>query len=272
MSPRQVLVPENDPVRRSTWSNAFRLVVLTAALALSAPSTPALAGAGASPATTRAIEGFARATIAFHEERSAAGTRAQRSADLRRLAGAACLDVLRASPERVREQLLNVYFAWVSDGLWQVDAPLFERWIRRLRAVPGVSRIAALRNARLSLAVGVQGAGLIYAAGRDVCGPARAWQAGGWRVDQRPPALIPFGPPLAGLAQVARLAQDDGPRSDSAGVQQAERLLRRRGGRAGALAARVLHAEVDEPDERVFRRCDPVVAVLDPQRVACPAS
>jgi hypothetical protein len=250
---------------------AVWLALMTAVVILG-PS-PALAPADDGPgrATTRAIQGFARATVAFHEARSAAGPQAQQSADSRRLAGTACLDVLRASPRRVREQLLGLYFAWVSDGLWQVDAPLFEGWIRSLGAVTGISRVAALRDARFSLALGVQGAAYLYAAGRDVCAPARAWQAAGWRADGRPPVLIPFESPLAGgFSMGARSAQDDDPRGERLSVQPAVRLLRRRGGRSGRLAARFLAAEVDEPDERVIRPCDAVVAVLDPTRARCP--
>jgi hypothetical protein len=219
------------------------LLLLTAALlALAAP---------ASGAPTRSdVRAAVRATLAFDLARGKAVGRAERRADARRAAVAnGCLDTVRSAPAAARERLRLLYVAHVGGGYFAEDEPLFARWVRRLRAID--TRDPVLRRTRAALARSLEYARRQYRYGESFCDPVGRWAAAGWAADGRPTRLKRLEGLTAG-----------GTPASGAALKAAARLVRSRGGEGGSLAAPVLRAGVDEPDEKVIRRDDPTVALL----------
>src|SRR5205085_3327057 len=131
--------------RARTWSaGAMRS---SASFALSALAVLALAApASAADSPTRR---FARVTAQASRALAAAAPAAQRAADARRQAGAACVDTWRNAPQERHDDLFGLYFLDVSGALWTPDGPIFTRWVNdlfRLRGLP-----TTLRRARAAM-------------------------------------------------------------------------------------------------------------------------
>ncbi len=215
-------------------------------------STGLLVGTpGAAAASHPDARSFRRATLAFDLARGKAIGRAERLGDARRRNAMACSETLRAAPDARRAELLRFYLTWVGAGYFTEDEPIARRWVHALERVS--TSDAALRAARTSLRRQLARTRAAYGQGRRFCSPVVAWAADGWTAEARPT-------PLRRLRQLAAGAR---PSRLGAGVNAAARVLRARGGKGGELAADVLRDGIDEGDEIVIQRDDPIVALLD---------
>lgn len=215
----------------------------------------ALLGCLAVPGTATAASrpdarAFTRATLAFDLARGKAVGRAERRGDARRRNAMACLETLRAAPAERREELFLLYFTWVAAGYFTEDEPIFARWVRALKRVSTTD--PALRQARISLGRSLVAARAFYGQGRRFCTPVEEWARAGWAPAARPRPL-------------RRLRVLDRKPVPKRGISDAARQLRSQGGQGGQLAASVLREGIDEPDELVVQRDDPIVMLLSDQ-------
>jgi len=225
----------------------FVTIGLSASIALSASAT------GSQSVRVAASRAFATLTANAQHELRQAAPRAERAGQGARDAGARCLDTWRAVPTRRQLEVFDFYFLSVAAGYFEVDGPIYGRWVRRLDRSSTIGRVTVLRRGRRDLRKSLR---LSRAAARtagDACATVRRWQAGGFREATRPPEL-----------DTVRRIGKDFERVGFADLTAAAKLVQRHGGSRGGRAAELIADGIDEPDDRVLERCDPVLAVLDP--------
>jgi hypothetical protein len=168
--------------------------ILLAVLTLSAV-TAAHAVASTRADRVAASDAVARRTLSLHRQIQAADARAVDAREARRTAAQGCLAVWQSAPAARREDLQDIYFWYLSGGLWSVDAPLYGSWISDLRRSKRVDRAPVLARAADTLRNEYADAAFIYHAFPDACATVTAWRDAGWSdaaspiASLKPPAL-----------------------------------------------------------------------------------
>lgn len=142
-----------------------------------------------------------------------------------------CTDAFRAVPEHRKAELAAFYEVTVTEPVFRAEASRLARWAQD--PPPGTEADPDITAARAALREHVAILGRRYRTPIDGCATVRAWNAGGWGADARPPALIAVNSSLLEeqrTANARRVALRDGARRirafDTPGADRAANLLK----------------------------------------------
>ncbi|MFA9272245.1 MAG: hypothetical protein ACEQSX_16125 [Baekduiaceae bacterium] len=197
-----------------------------------APESPApvrSATSGGAATSDDDASALVEATLRHGTPLSAA--RGDRLAAPRRAELEGCADAFRAAPEHRKAELTAFYEAAVTEPVFRAEAPRLARWTQD--PPPGTKPDTDITDARAALREQLRILSARYRAPIDGCATVRAWRAGDWGADARPPALVAVNRSLLEEQRSAtahRVALRDGARrvraSDAPGANRAAHLLK----------------------------------------------
>ncbi len=221
-----------------------------AVLALTAvTAAPAVASTRAE--RVAAADAFARRTLSLHRQIAAADARAVAAREARRAAAQPCAGVWQSAPAARLEGLRDIYFWYLSGGLWSVDARLYGSWIADLRRSKRIDRSPVLARAADGLRGDYAVVNHVYRAFPDACATVTAWRDAGWSDTANP---------ITPVAAAAPRASERGKREASAQLYRYSKLW----DHIGTFG-------IDEIDARVHatKGCDAIGKLLFPDDYEC---
>jgi hypothetical protein len=180
------------------------------------------------------------------------------SATASRTALHACLDDWAARPERLTEELLDVYDTATTAPLWPAERPPQAAMVETVRQIRGVGRYRPLRDGRRVLRAQLAYLDDLYAQPIDACAEVKAWRATGWGA-QRPPQI-------ARIHRVVVAARREF-RAHERTIYQTSQFLKRHGGKLGREIDESVWLGLERPDNR--DNCDDVLVAVAPEEAFC---